>query len=321
MARYVSKDQYRSACSVDLADWLLRNHPEAVKVAYGSVLLRADEHVSVKMGFHGYLDFRTGRSGNAVDYLMDFLGYDYPSAVTALTEEMNVSEYVRRPESTHLAMHREITLPSPARGPYSRLFAFLSERSLPTDVIRQLIDDRLLYQSEDGNNCVFVNPQRDYCEIRGTNTYAEQRCRRSADCNDFTVGQHQWCSKMASCQGYKRSVFHGCRKTRPDRFWYFQPIKESARTVYVCEAAIDAVSLYVLHRQQGIIFPNVYVSIGGAANQKTIDRLKTCEKAVLAVDNDAAGKACIARNPDLTVIVPDRKDWNEDLKACIQERH
>lgn len=320
MTRYVTKEQYRTACSVDLADWLMKNHPSAVRSAYGSVLLRADEHVSVKMGFHGYLDFRTGRSGNAVDYLMDFLGYDYPSAVTALTDGIAASEYVRMAESASPPTCRKITLPPPTKGPYSCLFAFLTGRSVPTDVIRQLVDDRLLYQSEDGNNCVFVNPQRDYCEIRGTNTFADRRCRRAAACNDFTVGQHQWCSRMDSCPGYKRSVFHGCRKTRPDRFWYFKPTERPVRTVYVCEAAIDAVSLYVLHRLQGVVFPDVYVSIGGTANQKTIDRLKTCGKAVLAVDNDDAGKTCIARNPDLPVVIPVRKDWNDDLKAYSQGR-
>ena len=64
MAGFFSKEQYDQACSVDLYEFLLKNHSYAVKVEYGSVLLLADKHVSVKKGFHGYRNFRTGETGN-----------------------------------------------------------------------------------------------------------------------------------------------------------------------------------------------------------------------------------------------------------------
>ena len=53
MAVFVSKEQYDQACSVDLYEFLLKNHSYGVKVEYGSVLLLADKHVSVNKGFHG----------------------------------------------------------------------------------------------------------------------------------------------------------------------------------------------------------------------------------------------------------------------------
>ena len=62
---------------------------------------------------------------------------------------------------------------------------------------------------------------------------------------------------------------------------------------------------------------SVYVSIGGVANQQTINRLIKGSKhsnVVLAVDNDQAGQDCRDRNPDLTYILPKNKDWNDDLK-------
>ena len=86
----VSKDQYDRACSVDLFEFLVRNHASAVKVEYGSALLLADKHVSVKRGFHGYRNFRTDEKGNNIDYLMNFLGYDYQTAVLALIGETDV---------------------------------------------------------------------------------------------------------------------------------------------------------------------------------------------------------------------------------------
>ena len=57
MAVSVSKEQYVRACSVDLYEFLVKNHSNAVKLEYGSALLLADKHVSVKRGFHGYKNF------------------------------------------------------------------------------------------------------------------------------------------------------------------------------------------------------------------------------------------------------------------------
>ena len=70
----------------------------------------------------------------------------------------------------------------------------------------------------------------------------------------------------------------------------------------------------LIHQQEGKNIPAAYVSIGGVANQRTIDRLKRKHGVVLAVDNDPAGEECRKRNPDLPAVIPDRKDWNEDLQ-------
>ena len=59
-----------------------------------------------------------------------------------------------------------------------------------------------------------------------------------------------------------------------------------------------------------------YFSIAGAAKQPAIDRLKNSKlELTLAVDNDDAGQKCRDRNPGLACILPEKKDWNEDLQA------
>ena len=145
-----------------------------------------------------------------------------------------------------------------------------------------LIQEDLLYQDLRGN-AVFADPDESYCEIRGTES-----------------GNH----------------FHGCRKRAVDRFWYFLT-NPKPEVVYICEAAIDALSLMLIHRKEGKNAPAAYVSIGGVANQRTIDRLKRKPEAVLAVDNDRAGEECRKRNPDLPALIPVGKDWNEDLQQNI----
>ena len=189
--------------------------------------------------------------------------------------------------------HRAIVLPEPADKPYRRMYAYLQSRGIPLHLIRHMESNRLVYQERLHGNIIFVSPERDYCEIRGTLTYADR-------------------------------PFHGCMKTRPDRFWYLTncrlPLKPAA--AYICEAAIDAASLLVLHRYAGITEPAAYISIGGAANQQTINRIRTKIRTVLAVDNDEAGQKCRDRNPDLDVIIPACKDWNDELqqKTALEER-
>ena len=315
----VSKEQYERACSVDLYEFLVQQHGSAVKQQYGSVLLIADRHISVKQGFHGYRNFRTGETGNNVDYLMNFLGYDYQTAVLALIGESGAVTDYTPVVNPPVPETREITLPKPLDGRYKNLYAFLTARKIPSDVIQLLIDRAILYQSAEGNNIVFVSPQGDYYELRGTNSYADRRCRKREDCERFCSGDHDWCTQMDSCQEYKPDPFHGCRKTRADRFWYFDPEPDKpSDTIYICEAAIDAISLYVI-RQKAVKTHEkaVYVSIGGAANQKTIERLVRASKdkeVVIAVDNDEAGQECRNRNPELKYILPKNKDWNDDLK-------
>lgn len=317
MAVSVSKEQYERACSVDLYEFLTKNHGSAVKVEYGSALLLVDKHVSVKRGFHGYRNFRTNETGNNIDYLMNFLNYDYQSAVLALTGESGtVSDYV--PKVNHLVPEgpKEIFIPEAVQGQYRNLYAFLSARKIPTDVIQLLIDRGILYQSAVGNNAVFINPQRDYYELRGTNTYADRRCEKRKECQQYKAGEHNWCQDMDTCERYKPDPFHGVQKTQKDRFWYFAPSGDKpSEEVYVCEAAIDAISLYVIHKAQKKKETVVYVSIGGVANQSTIDRIvRGGKNVILAVDNDKAGQECREKNPTLKYVLPKNKDWNDDLK-------
>ena len=169
-----------------------------------------------------------------------------------------------------------------------RVYAYLLGRGIPAGMIRLLEERGLLYQDRDHGNAVFVNPERDCCELRGTLTYASR-------------------------------PFHGCLKTRPDRFWYFMGSEEKPGTAYLCESAIDAVSLFLLHKRSGTENAAVYISIGGVSNQKTIERVKSRIHSVLAVDNDHAGDLCRERNPDMESIIPSAKDWNEDLQLLKQD--
>ena len=284
---FVTRDRIRLARKADLAGFLLQRHPDLFRNSGSSLYMKSRDSLYIRKGFPGYTDFSSGGHGNPIDFLTGFLGYSFVDAVLALTDGPSCGSpsQITRQEST---VPRLITLPESAEKPYRRVYAYLLGRGIPAGMIRLLEGRGLLYQDRDHGNAVFVNPEHDCCELRGTLTYASR-------------------------------PFHGCLKTRADRFWYFLDSEEKPGTAYLCESAIDAVSLFLLHKRAGTESTAVYISIGGVSNQKTIERVRSRIHSVLAVDNDRAGDLCRERNPDMGAIIPTAKDWNEDLQLLKQD--
>ena len=221
---------------------------------------------------------------------MRYLGYNVSDAVIELCKmsgadispPMHSDDFVPTLDLSGTG----IALPAPADS-YKRLFAFLTARGIPTATIKELVEQGIIYQDRDHNNVVFVNAERDWAELRGTYTYGTK-------------------------------AFHGIATgSRSDGFWWYRSCS-AASTAYICEAAIDAISLCILHRRQQNIPPAYYISIGGASKQRAIERIKRqpiLTSVILAVDNDDAGQRCRDRNADLPALVPQRKDWNNDLRC------
>jgi len=303
--QWVNSDAVRAARRANLFDFLLRHHYRDVKKEGNSLRLLDDNSVSVKAGYSGYTDFATGEKGNSVDFLTTYLGYEFQDAVAALCSDMGLdatsqpehrdaqATATRTPQAAKKgqdAAKRTFAPPEPLQGPYRQLYAYLTQqRGIPPVLIQRLIDDKLLYQAADRGNMVFIDPARTFMEIRGSNSF---------------------------------KPFHRVDFSDPTAFWWYKPcgLDTNPATAYICEGAIDALSLYLLlsldpslHAEQGL-----YCSIGGVANQQRIDAIKAgmtaagC-KAVIAVDNDDAGEKCRQHNQDCKLIVPVGKDWNEDL--------
>lgn len=277
----IRNDQKEKARQTDLFEYLINHHYDDIKIEGNSLRLRENKSVVLKKGTNWYKDFSTGEVGNPIDLLIKEFGYSFPDAVLSLCEEdVTVSPTVKR-ESTGVEK-KKIILP-PKSNNCKNLYGYLCSRGITADLIRRLIKEGLLYQETEHNNIIFVNNERDYCELHGSLSYGE--------------------------------AFHGCLKSKSDNFWWFTSENKKPEIIYICEAAIDAMSLYILHQKQGMETPCAYISIGGVANQQTIDRIKNNlpVPVVIAVDNDEAGDQCRKNNPELQFIIPTKKDWNEDL--------
>lgn len=287
MSNNVSNSQIKSARHADLYTFLIKYHSCSF-FREGDSLRPKDNHsISIRKGYCGYKDFSNSETGNSIEYLMRHMNYTFVAAVQALAGE-SVAEYSPYSQQDGVKTVPP-QFPIPVNGTYKNLFAFLINRGIPAETIQMLVSQKILYQEKEKNNIVFINMERDFAELRGTYTYGKP--------------------------------FHGVvPNCRHDGFWWFRTSK-TATTAYVCEAAIDAISLYELYKLHGNTEPAYYISIAGVSKQSTINRLKLADlKLILAVDNDAAGQQCRDKNSDLNYIIPKHKDWNEDLQAVEGKR-
>lgn len=292
MANYVSEVDKKRARMVLLASFLNTVHPGELQRISRGHYMKADRHsVKVNDRIAGYMDWGNQKGGNTIDYLTEFLGYSFVDAVRTLCAyaDNGTDEIVQVTEnasnSPPSSCRSTFSMPEPADESYRQLYAYLTQtRKIPVEIVNRLIRDRLLYQAKNKpgcyNNIVFASPERDYYEMRGTNT--QRKFHRSQG----KVGNECW-------------YFRGDNDTHPNR-------------IYITEGAIDAVSLYVLCPEAD----SMYTAIGGAGKQKAIDRLKALRiPMIIATDNDEAGDDCRMRNPDCVSIRPRFHDWNDDLRA------
>lgn len=105
------------------------------------------------------------------------------------------------------------------------------------------------------------------------------------------------------------------RRYNSGKYWRFGT--QDADKCYVCESAIDAVSLFELCGDQSAC----YISIGGEFNRKylILEVKSRYKNVIIAVDNDDEGNRIAKAYSDLPRIIPVKKDWNEDL-ICVKNK-
>lgn len=264
----------RQARKADLYEYLINNHRDDIELCGNSLKLKSNHSMSVRKGYCGYYDFADGAKGNSVDFLTKVLGYSYADAVQSLlTRSATVKTNIVLPENGFV-------LPRQSHHTADAV-EYLRSRGLDSAVIDMLMRYGLIYQSkiEGYERIVFVNTEGNYYEVH-------------------------------EIQG---SRFRRVNAKEKGYFWHFNPdVEDIRRRCYICESAIDAVSLYQLIHDNAI-----YCSIGGVSNYQRIRKaIDLGLEVIIAVDNDTAGDRCRETFKDLRHIVPDmgHKDWNEQLK-------
>lgn len=295
----VSNSSIEKANGTNLIEFLENVHPESVTYSNGN-LVNVD-HDSLVIFDDGYYRYSCNESGTPVYYLTKYLNYNLSEAVQALIAFESSSERTRtlveRPESLNHTFYR----PCNNALANEAVKAYLTEeRALSKNVIDRLFDEGKIYSAsvrgQGKQYACFSNNKMDFYILRNTERDGTQKLIVS----DRSFGFWFFTSES--------------QNTRHDIFDYYEKQNEDYNyklPLYICEACIDAISLYELTSNRGI-----YVAMGGLKNgtfENIINSFPNTTETILAVDNDPAGdKFCKYKN--YKRIKPEAKDWNEDLQ-------
>lgn len=229
--------------------------------------------------------------GNAVQFVQKFYNKSYTDAVQMLLDEKIEPLRVELREQKE----KHFKLPKPNKD-MRQVFAYLlKSRFIDRDVIKYFAHEKLLYESEDNHNCVFVG-----VDENGVPRHAHKR-------GTYTLGE-SFKGNVDDCDS--RYSFH---------------YTGASNRIYVFEAPIDMLSYITLHKDNWQ--EHSYVSLCSVADHALVQMLKDnpqINKIYLCLDNDSAGIESEWRirqhlnelgYQDVSFVRPKYKDWNEILKA------
>ena len=295
MSSYIhfTEEQKQRAAAVDLEEFL-RCRGEKLLSSGREKRLASDHSVTVR-GNEWY-DHAEERGGHAVSFVQRFYGLSYPDAVTLLLGGELGTAYPSAGERTEEPV-KPFALP-PANKEMRRVFAYLiKHRGIARDVVAHFAKAGLLYEDAEYHNAVFVG----YDE-NGIARHAHKR---------GTGSESTYKSNAESCD--PRYSFH----------W-----AGTDNTLYLFEAPIDMLSFISLHKDNWR--SHSYAACCGVSDQVLFQMMKTnpnIDTVYLCLDNDEAGQKANKRISDKLftqgtpheILIPTRKDWNENLLFIEQE--
>ncbi len=232
--------------------------------------------------------------GDAVDFVRRFYNMDYPAAMQYLLGGSGGTLILSEPIEKE---RKPFELPKP-NDTMRRVYGYLlNKRGLDKSVVDAFVAKRMIYESADYHNAVFVGYDNE-----GVPRHAHKR---------GTAGGSSYRGNIDSCM--PEFSFH----------W-----KGNSGELYLFEAPIDMLS-YISLNKDGWQRHSYAASCGVSSivmHQMLMDD-PTVKKVWLCQDNDEGGKKAVKRiaaelaekGIDCGRLCPTLKDWNEDLTASEQE--
>ena len=290
---HFTKEQKQIARQVDIAE-LLRSQGETLKRSGSEYEWRdGSQKVTVRgnLWYHQYEQV----GGDAVDFVRWFCNMDFPQAVNYLLGKHG--DTLQRAEPVKREPLKPFTLP-PKNENMRRVYAYLlNRRGIDRDVLNAFVHQKMIYESADYHNAVFVG----YDE----NGIARHAHKRGTSSESTYKGNAESCDPRYS--------FH----------WTGMDNR-----LYLFEAPIDMLSFISLHKDNWR--SHSYATCCGVSDQVLWQMLKDNPNigyVNLCLDNDEPGQKANNRISDKLftqrippeILIPTRKDWNENLLFIEQE--
>ena len=290
MSRFIpfTTEQKEQAASVDLEEFL-RCRGEKLIPSGREKRLASDHSVTVR-GCE-WFDHAAERGGNAISFVKQFYGLNYPEAVTILLDSqpgtIRPSAKSRTEEPT-----KPFKLPS-AHSDMRRVYAYLvKRRCIDREVLTDFVRLGLVYEDAKYHNAVFVGMNE-----HGVPCHAHKR----------------------STTSYGKAFRANVESSEARHSFHYLGGDD---TLYVFEAPIDLLSYISLFPEDWR--KHNYVACCGTSSIPVLEmirQLQQLRQVYLCLDNDEAGHAASGRMTlllrerglETERLVPQEKDWNDDL--------
>lgn len=291
---FSDEDLYR-ANNADLVTFL-ESHGERVKRVGATFQYiytdAAGIHDSVTISGGKWYDHKNQRGGYAVKFFQEFLGFSFQDSVLELLGG-NCSSQIEKPSTKPVV--KPFELPE-ANSDMRRVFAYLTkQRYINPQIISHFAHENKIYEDKKFHNVVFVGTDE-----KGVPKQAAVR-------STISFGKPFRITVANSDTKYSFSHFGNDGK------------------LFVFEAPIDMLSFITLNPKDWK--NHSYIAMNGvyeSALLKALESHSELKYIYLCTDNDEGGIDAAERLSDILRarnydnvfrILPQNKDWNEDLKA------
>ena len=233
--------------------------------------------------------------GGPIQFMQHFYGMDFVDAVKYLLDGEEGAEFVQASRTPEPKL--PFTPPKLSKNMH-RTFAYLIKtRKIDADIVQHFVNEKKILETEEYHNTAF-------CGYDEKGEMKQMHLRSTLPENRFFM----------DIDG-------------SDKQYYFRHIGTNS-DVYVFEAPIDMLSYITMNKENWQ--ESSYVCLGGVAIDALKNILSTNEqisKVYMCVDRDDAGDKTVKRIGDelnemgyeWERILPENKDWNEDLTAGSEQ--
>lgn len=233
--------------------------------------------------------------GGPIQFMQHFYGMDFVEAVKYLLDGEEGAELVQASRTPEPKL--PFTPPKLSKNMH-RTFAYLIKtRKIDADIVQHFVNEKKILETEEHHNTAF-------CGYDEKGEMKQMHLRSTLPGNRFFM----------DIDG-------------SDKQYYFRHIGTNSG-VYVFEAPIDMLSYITMNKENWQ--ESSYVCLGGVAIDALKNVLSTNEqisKVYMCVDRDDAGDKTVKRIGDelnemgyeWERILPENKDWNEDLTAGSEQ--
>ena len=233
--------------------------------------------------------------GGPIQFMQHFYGMDFVDAVKYLLDGEEGAEFVQASRTPEPKL--PFTPPKLSKNMH-RTFAYLIKtRKIDADIVQHFVNEKKIFETEEYHNAAF-------CGYDEKGEMKQMHLRSTLPGNRFFM----------DIDG-------------SDKQYYFRHIGTNS-DVYVFEAPIDMLSYITMNKENWQ--ESSYVCLGGVAIDALKNVLNTNEqisKVYMCVDRDEAGDKTVKRiggelnemGYEWERILPENKDWNEELTAGIEQ--